>query len=319
MVTDRTRERAQMILLGAITLAVLVVAVTVVVNSLTVTRTAGPTQAAPQIDEAREFGFESRKGTRSLVVRLNHRHRNQTAPELAALVDENVTVYGRLLAESYASSHAEYVNLTYNNDSSAFGRRIVQTADDNVTDASGHDGWRIGVVDEYRRIGWFTLNVNVENTSRSPSRIVVRNGSERITYHINRTGGGRLNVTSDLSYAGNVTGICEPSRQRVLLDLVDGTSFSGECSFNGTSVLTGPYTVVVEDGDNLVGKYELVYNESLPASSGTYEECEDSSGAPATDPCTTPVVWVANVTTTFDSSEMDYTNDYNVSIYGNTT
>jgi hypothetical protein len=319
MVTDRTRGRAQLILLGAVTLAVLIVGVTVVVNSLTVTRTAGPSQASPQIDEAREFSFESRKGVRSLVVRLNHRHRNQTAPELATLVADNVSAYGRLLAESYASSHAEYVSLTYDNDSSAFGRRVVQVADDNVTDASGARDWQVGDPGEYRQIGRFTLNLNVDNTSTTAGRIVVSNGSERVTYHVSRTTNGSLNVTSDLSYAGNVTGVCDPSRQRVLVDLREGSSFSGDCSFNGTTVFDGPYTVRVENGANLVGKYELVYNESMGVPPGTYDRCENAASVPGTDPCTAPAVWVASVSVSFDSSETRFTNGYNVSIYGDRT
>ncbi|MFC7197064.1 hypothetical protein ACFQL4_24485 [Halosimplex aquaticum] len=137
MVSDTARNRAQMILLGAITLAAIVVGLTVVVNSHFVTQNGAVSEVAPQIDEAQEFEYESRKGSRSLVLRLNHRHRNLTAADLGALIDRNMTVYSGLMAESYASSRGEYVNVTYNNASSQFGMRVVQAADGNVTSDAG--------------------------------------------------------------------------------------------------------------------------------------------------------------------------------------
>lgn len=318
MVTPETRRRAQMILLGALALAVIIVAVTVVVNSLATTRTAGPTQSSPQIDEAREFAFESRKGSRSLVLRLNHRHRNVTAAQLDAIVTDNVTAYGGLLAESYASSHAEYVNLTYHNDSSAFGYRVVQAADDNLSTGGPGPGPVLVPPGAERRIGWFSLNVNLSSTSRDPSSIVVTNDTgHSVEYRINRTGNGTLNVTSTVTDGGTVTGTatgtCDPSRDRVLLDLVGGTSFSADCTFNGTEAIDGPYSVTVVNGDGLVGKYELAYKESLPSPRAP-DPCDPSVNR--TNPCTAPVVWTANVSAQFDSSELNVSNRYNVSIYG---
>ncbi|PSP51513.1 hypothetical protein BRC67_07525, partial [Halobacteriales archaeon QH_3_68_24] len=307
MVTPETRRRAQMILLGALALAVIIVAVTVVVNSLATTRTAGPAQSSPQIDEAREFTFESRKGSRSLVLRLNHRHRDATAAQLGAIVTDNVTVYGGLLAESYASSRAGYVNLTYHNDSSAFGYRVVQDADSNLS-TGGSVTLIENTNDQRRQIGWFSLNVNVSSTSRDPSSIVVTNDTgHSVEYRINRTSNGTLNVTSTVTDGGTVTGTatgtCDPSRDRVLLDLVGGTSFSADCTFNGTEAIDGPYSVKI-DGENLVGKYELAYKESVTPSPGP--ECDPS--VDRTEPCTAPVVWTANVSAQFDSSELNVSN-----------
>jgi hypothetical protein len=328
MVTDRTRERAQMILLGAIALAVLIVGVSIVANSLTTTRTAAPSQASPQIDEAREFGFESRKGTRSLVVRLNHRYRNVTGSELGGDVEANLTTYSGLLAESYASSHAEYVSIVYHNDSSAFGERLVQAGNDNLTandnpTALVPSGIGAGSP-EPRQLGWFAVNVDVRNTSREQASIVVDNGTHSVEYRVNETSDSKLNVTSVVKDGGTITGratgICDPSRERVLLDFVDGTSFSTDCQFNGTRTIEGPYTVEVEDGDELVGKYELVYNDSVSVNPPNYvdpDTCEVS--VDPDEPCVAPAVWVANVTATLDSSELSFSNDYNVSIYGATS
>jgi hypothetical protein len=310
MVTERTRNRAQMILLGAIALAVLIVGVSIVVNSLTTTRTAAPSQASPQIDEAREFGFESRKGTRSLVLRINHRYRNVTATELGTQVRENVTRYSQLLAESYASSHSEYVSISYHDSDSAYGERLVQAGDDNLTATDNPTDFVPS--GQRRALGWFVLNADVEETGREQARITVSNGTESIEFRINSTSGGNLNVTSDVSYDGTTTVTCDPSSERVLLDLVDGRSFTADCQFDGIRTIEGPYSVEVRS-EELVGKYELVYNESVTTSPSV---CTDSD--PRTEQCTVPAVWVANVTARLDSSELSFSNDYNVSIYGAT-
>lgn len=313
---DRSRRRAQMILVGAVTLAAVIIGLTVVVNSNFVNQTNPVSEVSSQIDEAREFEHESRKGSRSLVVRLNHRHRNLSGSELGAIVDRNLTVYSQLMSESYVSLRGEYVNLTYNNESSAFGSRVVQASDGKVTaavDAPGNGTWTIGESSEARNLGWFTMNVNVEETSEVPMWINVSNTTGHwVNTSVNRTAGNDLRIASNVSHGGNATAVCDPSRDRVLLDFLDGSAFTGECQFNGTSSIAPPYTVDVSGGRNVVAKYELVYNESV--SSTAYQPCTGNDVAPD-HPCRTQVVWTANVTTAFAGSELTYTNDYNVSVY----
>lgn len=305
-----------MILLGALTLAAIIIALTVIINSYFVTQNGAVSEVAPQIDGAQEFEYESRKGSRSLVLRLNHRNRNLSASELGTVIERNVSVYSGLMAESYASARGEYVNLTYNNGSSRFGSRIVQAADGNVTSDAGQGAWTVGRSSEPRDIGWFTMNANVEKTSETPTWINVSNKTgHSVNISINRTTTGtgiNVGITSNVSHAGNASVVCDPSRDRVLLDFVEGSSYTDDCNFNGTQAIQAPYTVDISGGKEIVAKYELVYNASV--SSPYYHECSPSA---ATDePCRTPAVWMANVTTAFHGSQLGYEKGYNVSVYG---
>ncbi|WP_436925211.1 hypothetical protein [Halosimplex amylolyticum] len=317
MVSDTdARSRAQMILLGALTLAAIIIGLTVVVNSHFVTQNGAVSEVSPQIDEAQEFEYESRKGSRSLVLRLNHRHRNLTGEQLGIVIDRNMSVYSGLMAESYASSRGEYVNVTYNNESSHFGSRVVQTADGNVTSDGGQGEWTIGEGGEYRNLGWFTMNVDVERTSTQPTWINVTNATgHSVNVSINRTTAGtgvNLGVASNVSHAGNASVLCDPSRDRVLLDLFQGSAFTDDCDFNGTRSIEPPYRIDVSGGKGVVAKYELVYNETL--TSTYYQPCSQSGPAPD-QPCRSPAVWTANVTTEFGGSQLSYANEYNITVY----
>ena len=321
MVTTRRRDRAQMILIGALALAVLIIGVSVVANSAYVTDVDTTSEVSPQIDEAQEFEYEANKGVRSLILRLNHRHRNLTDDKFGTIVGRNVTVYSQLLAESYTSSHGHYASITYNNGSSAYGSRVVQAKDFYIKDEGNNTGsWDIGDDSEYRELGWFSMNVELEQTRQEQLSITVSNASgNQVAFEINRTdtsNGTKLRVVSDVSHAGETTALCDPSRNRVLLDFVDGETFTGDCAFNGTRAVGGPVRIHVDGGENVVGKYEVVYNDSVGSSE--YSDCDSSPTPDATEPCAAPVVWEANVTTEFAGSQLNYTNTFNVSVYEET-
>lgn len=315
------RDAAQLILVGAIAIAVIVVGLTVVLNSLLFTEAVSTASATDQLDESGEFDYESRKGTRSLLLRLNHLDRNVTAADLGDRAELNVVRYSRLLTESYATSQSATVNVTYDNGSSAFGDRVVQSGDGSLTfaPASPAKNWEPVPPGDHRRIGWFTLNVNVTATSTVPAYVTVTNATgHSINYTINRsTGPAGVNVTADPSYAPPSTANCASSRGRVLLDLLGGDAFGAGCSYDGAETLGGPYTVSIDNGTNLVGRYELAVNESVSPLAGDYDDCArpPAPHAPADQPCTAPIVWTANLTTQYQGTRVAFTNEYNVSVY----
>lgn len=318
MVTDRTRERAQMILVGGVAIAVIIVGLAVIINTVVYSEATITSESTNQLDEAREFDHESRKGMRTLVLRLNHRDRNYTASHHTNDVVRNVTNYSRLLGQSYANSQAAYVEIEYHNDSSGWGQRIVQKADSGVTsDATDDADWEPMSSGPKRKVGWFTMSVDVDDTSKHPGYVNVTNATGAwVNVSINRTGNGPgalVNVTSNVSHAGNTTTQCNPSRGRVLFDFVQGETYTGSCSFNGTDEVAPPYTsIVVTNGTNIVGKYEIVVNDSI--SSPGWTRCS-TTGPPGTQPCSSPVIWTANVTAAFHGSDAEYANRFNVSVY----
>jgi len=316
-------SRAQLILVGAIVLAVVIVGLSVVANSFFATASSGSVDVSAQSDAAVEFDYESRRGLRSLLLQLNHRNRNLTESEYATAVDDNVTGYSRLLSGSYVRSDGVAVNLTYHNDNSEFGRRLVQAEDAAITDDGGNPSWdpvSTASPSDRRQVGRFVMNVDLSETSLSPAMTVeVRNGSESVRIELSRTttaAGEVLQVRSEVSYAGPTETTCAGVNDRVLLDLETGDSLPGDCEFHGVDALTGPVSIEIGNGDSVVAKYGLVVNGSLSAGTTDYDTCRNGPDlVPVDEPCTEPVVWTANVTTRFAGSEVQYVNSLNMTVY----
>jgi hypothetical protein len=305
-------ERGQLILVGAITIALIIVGLSVIVNTVLFTESVGSSSLDNRIDETGEYDAEAIAAVRSLVFRIGHDSRNITEAELRARVASNVTTYSRASAMSYAGSRPVAVSVEYSN-ASRLGNRTVQDTDWSVTDENGADDWTI-VTD--KTVGWFTLNVDVLDTDATQTHINTTNATSGrwVNVSINRTTSGNVSVTSAVSFTGGASATCQPVDGRVLFDMYEGvalTDSAGSCAFNGTALLDAPYSVSVVDGTNLVGKYSLVTKEPVTGP----ETCNGEPPSRA-DPCVAPVVWTANISTAFEGESISHVNTYNVSIYG---
>lgn len=322
------RGRAQLILIGAVMVATLVFGVSLLLNSLLFTGASGASSATAELSKADTTALEVQRGVRSLVVRLNHRRRNATAAGLGQALEENLTRYSRLLGETAAASGSVLVRVEYDNGSSATGIRIVQSRDDDfrrgVAPAAAPDwtpvpGPGAAPPTPPTAVGWFTVNVNVENTSTDPFAVVADNGSRSLRIELRRSN-ANVSVTTDPPSGGPTT--CESVQGRVLLDLYSGRGYAADCEFAGVGTLSGPTSLSFVDGDRIEGRYAIAANRTNPrvGAGGIYPWCVDpttGSSPPPRDanPCVSPVVWSANVTTTVSGEGLRYENSYNLTVY----
>lgn len=321
MVSLPTGRRGQLLIIGSILLAVAIVGLSVVANSVLFTESVARSVSNAQLSDVDEFSVETQDGIRELTHRVNHAERNRTTAELKADLRRNARNYSRLLAESYATSGPVAVNVSAGPDDSEFGHRIVQAADGNLTDdgSPGAEDWDLVATTDRQTLGWFALNVEVFETATDRGRIVVGNGSADVDLRINRTGsGGAANLTleADPSWSAPTTLECNPSKGRVLLDLAAGEAVARECTgdgtFPGADRLGGDVSIEIENGDRIQGQYDVVV--AGDPSPGGYTDC---SAAVAPDqPCRTPAVWTANASLSFVGSRAAFGNDYDLEVYG---
>ncbi|WP_049915871.1 hypothetical protein [Haloferax mucosum] len=298
-------ERAQLLLVAAITVAVFIVSFSVVFNGVIFTeqRTGGDADIAAS--GAEQFSYEVRETTANLLVRVNHAtvYGGGGLPDAHDAARTNIqSNYGPILASSYGASSPVAVNVTYDETNSTLGSRVVQRSDGGSTTSANVAG---------RAVGWFTLNVNASETDGFT--VSVENQTETVTYDIERNSHGPgLNVTvsGDVSQPA-VT--CEQTGDRVLIDLVAGTAFGDDCEFPSfRDELVGPYDVTFEDENDASLRYELVVNGT-----GTGVSAPDCTGASGRDvPCRSDAVWVAHVETQYDRARVSYQDTQNVSVYG---
>ncbi|MFB6176564.1 MAG: hypothetical protein ABEI99_05375, partial [Halobaculum sp.] len=202
--------------------------------------------------------------------------------------------------------------------------------------------WQVVNTTNVRR---FIVNLNVSASTNDAMNVTFTNRSGEyvnVSLRVDRTGRPRVEISSERSLGGNVTDVyCDPSGNRVLLNLMSGRAFTGDCTFNGvlnrtnaSRSLAPPFNVSIHDGDNAYGQFSLVTNRTVNLFNGTldanefgeprdaeaqfYEFCADGTATnpvSRSDPCHVPVVWQANVTATYQSTSIDYWQEHNVSVY----
>lgn len=310
MVSDRAARRGQLILVGAVLVATIIFGLSLLLNSVLFTGAAGQNAATADVADVDQVDFEIKRGVRSTVLRVNHHGRNVSGPDRGAMVTRNVTLYSRLFAESRAAAQPVSINVTFDNASSEYGSRVVQDLDDTFTSQAGGSDWDPIGSTHRTDVGWATLNLEVSNTSEFSGELHFENASgDSIEYEFFRDG-------NNITVEDGVNSVeCESEADRVLLDLRHGSSSTDDCTFRGIEELDGPVSLSIDAGDNLVGKYEFVVEDRPPATTARFRDCLHPSTDP-TDPCTTPAVWSANVTTSVVGDSISYENEYDLSIYG---
>lgn len=313
-------RRAQLILVGAVSLALIIIGLTVVLNTVLFTSTVTTDVTVDASDDALRFDQTAREGTRSLILRMNHGEKNFSRPQLRDSVVRNVTNYTRLLRESYTVSRPVFVNVSYNG--VTYGQRVVQSEDGTFESPTTPSASNWAVIDdgpgERAKLGRFIVNLNVSGMSNDEFNVTIRNGSDSVDIGVQRnTSGGATAVDIGVERThGPDTGTvqCLAVRGRVLLDVLNGESFNSECAFNATENMAPPYDVRIEDGDNANGRYSLVARSNVSANPGlSYDFC--GSGLYTDVPCQVPAIWSTNVTMAYSSTEIDYERNHNLSIY----
>jgi hypothetical protein len=316
-----SRERAQLILVGSIAIAFVVIGLVVVINTVLFTENVATSESIERSGSAENFDYQARRDTRSLVLRINHGTVNVTRTDLRTAIQRNVTNFSRILSESYADRSGAWVNVTYNPSKTRWGERIVRERDGTFVSPNGDADW--AVVDDTTdaEIGRVIMNMNVSETSEAKQFSVnVSNATGYVNLSMSSVGpspNANLTVNPETSLPSR--GVidpsaeeCEPSNGRVLLDLKTGNAFTGSCAFNGTAELEPPYNVTFTDGTAAHGKFGLVLNETnVDYSGGSYAMCKSSGD----DICVAPVAWSANVTFQYQTRTINYTRDSNVTIY----
>lgn len=311
MVSDRLNDRAQLILVGSLLVALVIIGLALVLNSVIFTQSLGSTGVTADASSAAEFDDTVTRDTRSLLVRVNHGGTYATNDSLRDAATANHTTYSRLLTETYVSQRGVVADAIYNG-APVNGSRTIQAQEGaftrDGTDAGAND-WTLVATSERRELGWFVVNLNASEMTQDPMTVELvgdDGNTRRLAFDQNASSDARVDVVSSLNGADGPLETCTASRERVLLDLLEGEAVVGDCRFDTTEGLTGPYAVRILDGDRARGTYELVSR----ADGSVTDACPVATG-----PCRARVVWQANVTTVYESSTIEYRRTGNVTIY----
>jgi hypothetical protein len=330
-----TDDRAQLLLVGAVVLALIILGLTTVTNTVLFTENTGPGEATAETNTVEQFDYEGTISAKSIILRVNHAERNVTTSDVNATVNGEMSAYSAALARSYASGGSAFVSVNYTG-IERNATRIVQAVDRNFTYNASHSGsvtddaadWTPLPDGERTGIGWFALNVNLANTSGAPATITIQNATgDRLEYTLNRSGGGSgsnltIQVEQPSSGLSEETS-CGSTGGRVSVLLHRGVGALGDCEFPSVSTIEPPYSVSISDGDRIAGQYEIVANRtwhsndarldaSVSGSDEPYPNCADAGIQP---PCLSPVVWTGNVTLQYVSPSVEFSANKTIAVY----
>ena len=320
----RADERGQVLLVGAIVIAFIVLALVPVFNGVFAPDSAGSNEP-PEVGEGpATLRAEQESTARELAVRIGH---GDTHASLGPVVDElssSLASYTRVSAESAAERRGWYVETRLNASApgTVEGTRVVQREPGALVLPNGAaPNWNLVPPGQRTELGWFVLRLDTSNLSdEDPLVITVDNGTADPTVvEIERQENSR-GVELDVSDGYETTDepvVCDATNGQVVLDLYRGRSADRDCTFPALRGVDGPVSVRIENppgppDERAVGVYDLVVRDG----SSVTPDIDPCTSTIPTEPCTTPVLWQLSLETTVDGGRATYTTAQNVSVYG---
>jgi hypothetical protein len=292
-------DRAQLLLVGAFALAVLVVALALVTNGAAQTETLATDRTdAGDLRDAVRFRDDVRRGLGGIVDTVN-RNGDDDYGALRDDLNASVEEWERLAARGSAGDGVG-VSVELTNDpltSDERGSRISQTPEREFTDSNGTANWRLASsVDRTRA---FEVNVSRANLSSGCGgcfTVVAENGTATWRAQFTR-GPSEIQVAVD-GPTGAET--CTIPADSTVVDLSAGTVPDRSCSFPAFAEgLGGPYNITYQNGDAGTGTYALVID--------TDEPLVDDSPYAATGPSLSRAIYSADVTVRYRTPSLTYT------------
>jgi hypothetical protein len=312
---DRAGETAQVVLVGAVAMAFIIVGLVVVSNTVLYSESVGSEGSLSSADETAEFQGIARDSTASTVYRVNERNDFATSPAGKDALDDavrnNVTNLSNLLATEYGQEYGVFVDVEPDLANSEYGARVEQDAETFFNNSGGGgDTW--DPVDTPTTVTEFEASFNV---SEMPDLGAPGDSADRFAITIANGSASRdievFNDSGNLSIAGgSASSECSQIDDGLLLvDLQNGSVPGTDCTFGGVDAVDGQVTVEFSNGDAAVGTYSFVVED--------YAIGEDSKYANAGggQPYSATVYWMVAVDVTYDGPEVGYDLSREVPIY----
>ncbi|MFC7166319.1 DUF7261 family protein [Halospeciosus flavus] len=299
---DRSRSRAQLILVAGVGIAVTFVALALILNTVVYTENLATRQGVDGQD-AIVFERAAEDGVGGLVSQLNY-YDYESYKGIHSSLDESVAAWENESAWSEASrGTAVSVGVTRVTN----GAHIVQESERNFTSAGGNTNWTL--VNDSTGTRRFRMNVltSALNTlDTSPFTVVVDTQSK---------GTWRVSVGQDteskVAVSGPTSGTCTRSAgSNLIVDLTGGTVEGTECDPLTTIPWeNATYSIAYGNADSVQGRYTLIVDDPISSSSFT---SPPYSGTFGENPYVVRAIYDATLNLSVQSEKLSYTSTVEV-------
>lgn len=305
----RDGDRGQLLLVGAVSLAVLLVALTVTLNAAMYAETLTTRERGFGATSAVDFRDAVSEAAAGILVRTNDRG-GDTYVELRSNFTRHVADWsaaaGRLGALDGAGWNASVRDTTR-------GTRVSQSnASREFVDASGAPNWTVATDATAVRAFWLNVSradlAGVANDSTAArldaagAFTVAFDGPDRRRVYVYRHAANGTVLVRVRDASGDLGPRCRPdgSGAHVAVDVTGGTVGGRACPSLASLDPSTPFDVSYVHGGGATGTYSLVVDR--PVGTVTDDDYATGSGSPRA----TPVLYAATVEVSYATSELRY-------------
>jgi hypothetical protein len=320
-------DRGQIVLVGAVAIAFIVIGLVLVANTVLFTESVGSQASLTDVDRASATEKRVQTDVASLTYRVNRLNAFGSQSGLNGSLAANLSTYANLTAAVQFQERGVVQDVTWNRSASEYGVRIEQD-DTGGYNASGSNSWDPVPSGTPANVSDFQATFNVSGMT-TPGAL-----SDVFSVEYTGSGGAGTSVEVFVYYDdGNVSlydttgavggiGSLTPSAActemeaspRLFVDFTRGVVPGTGCTFQGIGSLDGPVTVEYTDGDEAWGTYEFVTDE--PALTGV-PEVGPHTGSDSDSPFYAHVLWAVGLDFQYQGPEATYGTTNTVPIYGN--
>ena len=287
-------NRGQLILVGGLALAVTLVALALVLNTVIFTGNLASRDVDAGVDEAVAFQEAARNTVGNLIDTAASRGGSYASQE--DFVAESVADFGEQLP-GYGAAVGASTAVTYV-DSTA-GRRLHQPSERAFSSESGAEDWQVvGTTDHLRRFRFDVdpgPTLSIGDVSLSDTFQVRFDGPTTYRLYVYEESGG---IEVRVEGGGTSRTCLDPSGGMTRVDVTGATLGGVECpALSFLDDIGGPYDVHFVNGDAAEGRWSMV----APASSVT-ASTYDGSGEPDAD----PAVYESRVRVSFRGADVSF-------------
>ncbi|MFC6974725.1 hypothetical protein ACFQL1_08560 [Halomicroarcula sp. GCM10025709] len=306
----RVADRGQLLLAAAFGLAIVLVALALVVNSVVYTGTLATTDGVGSDERAAtRYHHGAVTGTRGLIATVNDRSHASHAT-LTRNLSTGVTQWDALAGKQYAlEGAATNATLSATTNETRIGQDDPTRA---LTDRSGAANWTVAasVPAIYRQrytVSRSSLTAVPPGTDCRATgdcfAVVVDNGTDTWRLFAATSPSG-TDIAVEIVDPNGATTTCSVAASTATIDLTNGTLAGTACpALDVTAALDGPYTITHRRGDRARGSYRLVVEGIVPA--GTAFDNDDA-------PYARPGVAAVTVRVRYRTADLTYETDTRV-------
>ena len=311
MVTD-DQSRGQIILISAIVIAIGLIAITVILNTVLFTENVNNIGTIASANDGLNNQIAQRDSLTTFVRQVNGNDTYATPKASKQALNRSLHWYSDLLGVTLAKRQPVLVNLSVPS-TPTVGALVVQANNRSFTDADHESQWTL---DSNTQVRQYTMSIAHVSANNSHDAFAVSfNGSggtnQKLRFY-RRTDGTLLvkrdGTVSDACSLGSGTG-------NTTIDFWTGKIQHGgrDCGFIGANSLTTP-KIEYDNGKNATGTYRLLTNGTSIQSSPFNASADES-------PYLTYVVYRASIRSQYVTPDLSYDSEIHLDLYepGSTT